>query len=130
MHLKVEISPGEFLDKLTILEIKVERIRDLGKLENVRRELDLLRRTWESSPLSKLDVAAASRELKIVNQQLWEIEDRIRAKESEGAFDDEFVELARSIYRMNDRRAALKRELNVQLGSDLIEEKSYSDDDR
>ncbi len=125
MLLNVQTSPGEFLDKLTILEIKAERMHDAAKLENVRRELELLRETWAASPLSVRDVAAPVAALKGVNEALWDIEDRIRAKEAARTFDDEFVELARSVYRTNDRRAAIKRELNVALGSDILEEKSY-----
>ncbi len=125
MHLNAPISPGEFLDKLTILEIKIERIADPGKLENVRRERALLRAEWEASPLARADVTAQFEELKQVNQALWEIEDEIRVKEAAQAFDAEFVELARAVYRTNDRRAAIKRAINLALGSDLIEEKSY-----
>jgi hypothetical protein len=125
MRLTIETSPGEFLDKLSILEIKSERIGDPGKLANVRRELDLLRATWEASALADRDISAAMIELKQVNVTLWEVEDRLREKEAQGAFDDEFIELARTVYRTNDRRAAIKRDLNLALGSDLIEEKSY-----
>jgi hypothetical protein len=125
MRLVLETSPGEFLDKLSILEIKAERMTDPAKLANVRRELDLLRATWESSPLAERDISAALVELKQVNLSLWEVEDRLREKEAQGAFDAEFVELARSVYKTNDRRAAIKRDLNLALGSDLIEEKSY-----
>lgn len=125
MHLSVQTSPGEFLDKLTILEIKSERISDPAKLANVRRELEILRATWAASPLAGRDVAKLVADLKGVNESLWEIEDRIRLKEAARVFDEEFVELARSVYRTNDRRAALKRELNVALGSELVEEKSY-----
>ncbi len=123
--LNVQTSPGEFLDKLTILEIKSARMADSGKLANVRRELELLRSTWAASPLAGRDVAALVAQLRQVNESLWEIEDRIRAKEATQAFDAEFIELARSVYRTNDRRAAIKRELNLALGSELIEEKSY-----
>ncbi|MEO5617291.1 MAG: DUF6165 family protein [Candidatus Eisenbacteria bacterium] len=126
MALLVPTSPGDFLDKLTILEIKAERIRDAAKLENVRRELTALGATWAASPLAARDVAALVAELREVNAKLWEIEDAIREKEAARTFDAEFIELARSVYRTNDRRAALKRELNVMLGSDLIEEKSYA----
>lgn len=125
MHLNVPISPGEFLDKLTILEIKIERIADPGKLENVRREHALLRALWDASPLARADVTAQVEELKRVNQELWEIEDEIRLKEATQAFDAEFVELARAVYHTNDRRAAIKRAINLALASDLIEEKSY-----
>jgi hypothetical protein len=127
MHLNVQTSPGEFLDKLTILEIKAERIADPAKLANVRRELDALRATWAASPLAGRDVARLVAELKAVNVMLWEIEDHIRRHEAEQSFGGGFVELARSVYRTNDRRAALKRELNLALGSDLLEEKSYTE---
>lgn len=126
MPLLAPTSPGDFLDRMTILEIKTDRIRDAAKLENVRRELEALRATWNASALAARDVAATVAELRKVNEALWDIEDRIREKESAKAFDAEFVELARSVYRTNDRRAALKRELNVALGSELIEEKSYA----
>jgi hypothetical protein len=125
MMLPLQTAPGEFLDKLTILEIKSERMSDAAKLANVRRELELLRETWAASPLSTRDVAALVAQLKGVNESLWEIEDRIREKEAAKAFDAEFIELARSVYRTNDRRAAIKRELNVALGSEILEEKSY-----
>ena len=125
MLLPLPTAPGEFLDRLTILEIKSERMRDPAKLANVRRELELMRETWAASPLAVRDVAAPLAELKRVNESLWEIEDAIRAKEGAQAFDAEFVELARGVYRTNDRRAAIKRELNVALGSEILEEKSY-----
>jgi hypothetical protein len=127
MHLIVKTSPGEFLDKLTILEIKAERIRDPEKLAHVRRELALLRDTWHASPLAAADVGKRVRELRALNETLWDAEDRLREKEREGIFDEEFVRLARSVYRTNDRRAAVKRELNLALGSDLVEQKSYPD---
>jgi hypothetical protein len=127
MHLTVQTSPGEFLDKLTILEIKAERIADPAKLANVQQEMGQLRAAWAASPLAGRDVARLVAELKAVNVTLWEIEDRIRSQEAEQRFDGEFVELARSVYRTNDRRAALKRELNLALGSDLLEEKSYTE---
>lgn len=127
MALKVDVSVGEFLDKMTILEIKSERIKHEGKLQNVHRELDLLRETWAKSPLSRIDVSAQLTDLKNVNESLWDIEDQIRRKEAAGVFDEEFVRLARSVYRQNDKRAAIKRELNGLLGSRLTEEKSYPD---
>ena len=126
MHLRVRISPGEFLDKLTILEIKSERIRDASKRANVLRELDSLRADWAAASPPEVDVTALVRELKRLNEALWEIEDRIRAKEAESSFDQDFIRLARSVYETNDRRAAVKRELNVKLGSELFEEKEYS----
>jgi hypothetical protein len=127
MHLNVQTSPGEFLDKLTILEIKAERIADPAKLANVRRELDQLRATWSASPLAGHDVAHLVAALKAVNVTLWEIEDHIRDHEARQRFDGGFIELARAVYRTNDRRAVLKRELNLALGSDLLEEKSYTE---
>jgi len=126
MPLLAPTSPGDFLDRVTILEIKSDRIADTAKLDNVRRELAAMRATWDASPLAVRDVAATVAELRRVNEALWDIEDRIREKEAARAFDAEFVELARSVYRTNDRRAALKRELNLALGSELIEEKSYA----
>lgn len=124
--LHVPVAPGEFLDKLAILEIKSERMKDEAKLANVRRELELLRATWAASPLAARDVSALAAELKRVNAALWEIEDRIRELEAAQRFDAEFITLARSVYRTNDRRAAIKREINVALGSDILEEKSYT----
>ena len=125
MFLDVPTSPGEFLDKLTILEIKSERMSEPAKLANVRRELELMQVTWAASPLAAREVSALVSQLKQVNETLWEIENRIREKESANSFDGTFIELARSVYVTNDLRAVIKRELNVALGSDLLEEKSY-----
>lgn len=127
MHFLLETSPGEFLDKLTILEIKRERIKEPTKLANVRRELELLRGHWERAAVPRAEVADLIAELKSVNETLWDIEDRIRDCEATRRFDADFVELARAVYRTNDRRAVIKRRLNEALGSRLIEEKSYSD---
>jgi hypothetical protein len=127
MALKVEVSVGELLDKITILQIKSERIADPDKLVNVNRELDILQRTWNASPLSATDVSDQMARLKKVNEDLWEIEDNIRRKEADQAFDDEFIALARSVYHRNDERAAVKKELNLLLGSGLVDEKSYVD---
>jgi hypothetical protein len=124
--LLVEVSPGELLDKLTILEIKSERIADPRKRENVRTELAALaaaRETLEPSPR----LAELVAQLKAVNEALWDIEDAIRLCERDGDFGPRFIELARSVYRTNDRRAALKRAINELLSSSLIEEKSYTD---
>jgi hypothetical protein len=126
MLLDVRMPPGEFLDKLTILEIKSERIEDPEKLANVRRELELLRVTWSASAAAAPDVSELVDDLRKVNEELWDIEDRIRQKEVGRQFDDEFIELARSVYRTNDRRAAIKRSLNLALGSEILEEKSYT----
>ena len=123
--LSIPISPGEFLDKLTILEIKRERMADAEKLGHIRRELGLLHAMWASSCLARIDVLTLVAELKQINETLWDIEDRIRLKERMEIFDKEFIELARSVYRTNDRRSAVKRALNVMLNSELMEEKSY-----
>ena len=119
------ISHGELLDKITILEIKVEHIADAAKLANVRNELDLLNAIWAADAASKVDMGDARNRLKAVNQKLWVIEDDIRLKEKAQSFDAQFIELARAVYFTNDVRAAIKREINVKLGSALIEEKSY-----
>jgi Family of unknown function (DUF6165) len=120
----VPISPGELLDKITILRIKVARIQDAAKLANVRLELSLLEQTWAQAG-APAGVAAEEHALQAVNERLWDIEDRIRDKEAHQTFDRDFVELARSVYVCNDERAALKKRINVQLGSRLVEEKSY-----
>lgn len=127
MNLTTEISVGEFIDKITILEIKSERIKNAAKLENIHKELDILRQTWQTSPFSQKDITAEIAELKAINEQLWVIEDDIRDKESEGAFDNQFIQLARAVYVTNDERAAVKRRINVKVGSNLMEEKSYAD---
>ena len=122
----VPISWGELLDKIGILEIKRERIRDAAAQANVLNELRLLERAAEPVAGAAAIVALRAR-LKSVNERLWEIEDGIREKEKEGDFGEDFVALARSVYQRNDERAAIKREINLLLGSDLIEEKSYAD---
>ncbi len=127
MSLKVEVSAGEFLDKLTILKIKTERIQDTAQLRNINYELDVLRQAWVDSPLSQKDVSLDLKDLKEVNEKLWDIEDRLRGMEARKQFDDEFVQLARSVYRLNDKRAAIKRRLNELFGSKMVEEKSYTD---
>jgi len=121
----VPISWGELLDKITILEIKRERIDVAEARDNVLREHGLLLEVGAPG-LRRAGVAPLLQALKAVNEQLWEIEDAIRGKEAEGNFGDGFVKLARSVYRMNDRRAALKRRINLLLRSELIEEKSYA----
>ena len=123
-NILVPISPGELLDKITILRIKVARIQDAAKLANVRLELSLLEKTWTEAGAPAV-VAAEEHALQAVNERLWDIEDLIRDKEAHQTFDRDFVELARSVYVCNDERAALKKRINVQLGSRLVEEKSY-----
>jgi hypothetical protein len=126
-ELLVPISPGELIDKLTILEIKSQRMTDAAKLANVRTELELLRQTWAASPYAKTDIEAEWSALRDVNAKLWDIEDDIRDKERAGAFDARFIELARAVYVTNDERAAIKKRINTKLGSTLVEEKSYRD---
>jgi len=121
----VPVSPGELLDKITILRIKTARIQDAGKLANVKLELALLEQTWKDSGAAAHNVALDERALQNVNERLWDIEDRIRDKEARQTFDRDFIELARAVYQCNDERAAIKKRINLQLGSRLIEEKSY-----
>ena len=118
-------SFGELIDKITILEIKSRRITDEAKLANVRNELDLLNATWANHAASQTDIDDERARLFAVNELLWDIEDKIRLKERAHAFDQEFIELARAVYFRNDERAAFKREINLKLGSQLVEEKSY-----
>ncbi|MCZ6767137.1 MAG: DUF6165 family protein [bacterium] len=123
----VETAPGELIDKITILEIKTERIEDAEKVRNVRVELQTLANARDQAISVTPELVKLTEQLKTANQQLWDIEDDIRDCEREKDFGDKFIQLARSVYRSNDRRAALKREINELLGSHLIEEKSYSD---
>jgi hypothetical protein len=126
-EIKVPLSPGEVLDKITILRIKSARMSDPKKLANVRLELDALEATWKSSAYADIDVAGDVQALLAVNERLWTIEDDIRDKERAKEFDAEFIRLARAVYIENDERAAIKRRLNLKLGSSLVEEKSYAD---
>ena len=125
--IKVPISPGELLDKITILRIKAQRMSDPAKLSNVRLELRTLEETWGASAHAKVDIGADIDALSLVNERLWVIEDDIRDKERAQAFDAEFIRLARAVYIENDERAAIKRRINAKLGSALVEEKSYRD---
>lgn len=122
----VPVSPGEVMDKITILRIKAARISDATKLANVRRELEILDRTWQESVYGGQDIHADVAALQAVNERLWDIEDRIRDKEREQSFDAGFIELARSVYIENDERAAIKKRINTTLGSTIVEEKSYA----
>ncbi|MFQ6004240.1 MAG: DUF6165 family protein [Woeseia sp.] len=123
----VPISPGELLDKITILEIKSERIEDPQKVANVRHELGLLGKVWSESVDQDEVIADLHRQLKVINEELWEIEDDIRDEERHDRFGDRFVELARAVYVTNDKRAGAKKEVNLHLGSEIVEEKSYKD---
>jgi hypothetical protein len=121
--MKIEVSIGEIVDKVTILEIKTEKFKSEEKLINVKKESPILREAMESVGIT-VDSDEFQR-LKAVNLKLWHIEDDIRIKESRGEFDDEFIKLARSVYFENDDRAAIKKEINLKFGSELIEEKEY-----
>lgn len=123
--IQVPISPGELLDKITILRIKAARIGDAGKRANVQLELGLLEETWRASGCAAVDLSTDEQALQDVNERLWVIEDRIRENEAAQRFDAEFIELARSVYIANDERAAIKKRVNLRLGSRIIEEKSY-----
>jgi transcriptional regulator of nitric oxide reductase len=126
-NIRVPVSPGEVLDKITILEIKSERMTDPAKVANVRTELALLQETWARAVQEDDMVRELHTQLKEINEALWEIEDDIRDKERAKEFDQRFIELARSVYFTNDRRSEVKKKLNLHLGSQIIEEKSYQD---
>jgi hypothetical protein len=124
-NILVPVSPGEVLDKITILEIKSERMTDPAKLANVRTELALLKETWAKAVQEDEVVRRLHDALKKINEALWVIEDDIRDKERVKEFDQRFIALARGVYFTNDRRSQVKKELNLHLGSQIIEEKSY-----
>jgi hypothetical protein len=123
--IQVPISPGELLDKITILQIKAERIKDPVKVKNVTTELDLLLKKWEQSVTSDAEIVALTNELISINKKLWVIEDDIRDEERNKQFGERFIELARSVYVINDDRANTKKKVNLHLNSNIIEEKSY-----
>jgi hypothetical protein len=126
MELLIPVSPGELLDKLAILEIKLERIDDSAKRAYIEREHALLSQVWQQAGIDEESVAEFRLALRRVNEALWDIEDAIRGHESRSEFDDDFIQLARSVYIRNDERAAIKKRINEALGSDIREEKSYS----
>ena len=126
MSIKVELSVGELLDKISILQIKTERIVDRCKLENINKELDALMSLWNDSIYSNSNLESEINDLKTINEELWDIEDKIRDKERNKIFDKGFIELARAVYITNDKRADIKRIINSKTRSELIEEKSYS----
>lgn len=125
--IKVPVSFGEVLDKITILEIKSERIKDIAKVNNVQLELDELTATWNEAVKDQSAIAELRKQLKSVNEELWVIEDDIRDEEADQNFGPRFIELARAVYVTNDKRAALKKDINLALGSRFVEEKSYQD---
>lgn len=125
MSVLVELSYGELIDKITILEIKASRISETAKLANVRNELRILHAVRAEKIPDTADLRGLTERLRETNERLWDVEDKLRKKEREKNFDSEFVELARSVYRLNDRRSRIKCELNEVLGSRITEEKSY-----
>lgn len=125
--LTIEVAAGELIDKITILEIKCERIGDRGKRQNVRTEYEGLTRVRDKAFKPSRDIARHTAALKVVNEELWDLEDRIRACEKAKEFGPDFVEFARAIYVTNDRRAKIKRAINDDLGSRIVEEKSYEE---
>ncbi len=127
MNVNIEISIGEFFDKITILEIKQEKITNTEKLVNINKELASLDQLLAQQFFSREDAAEEIAALRQVNEQLWVIEDNIREREAQKRFDARFIELARSVYITNDKRSNIKREINIKLGSDFVEEKSYED---
>ena len=126
-ELLVPVSPSELLDKMTILEIKSERINDTKKEMNVRHELELLSKVWSDSVTEDKVIANLRQQLKTINETLREIEDDIRSEEQQNRFGKEFIELARAVYITNDKRAQIKKDVNLYLGSEIFEEKSYKD---
>lgn len=125
MKVLIPTSVGELVDKITILELKALHLRDAIKLENVKKELKLLESKLTELGIQNVRFEELRQGLGAVNSQLWVIEDQIRDQERKGLFGDDFIKLARSVYKKNDDRARIKREINELLGSELIEEKSY-----
>ena len=127
LDILIPASAGELIDKITILEIKLKNIVDPVKKRNVSIELEALSKCFEENIIQSNEIEELKTNLKQVNSALWNIEDDIRQCEQAGEFGEKFVELARSVYTQNDKRAALKKEINIMLGSSIIEEKSYAD---
>jgi len=123
----VELGAGELIDKITILRIKSERIEDAEKLKNIRFELSVLEETCDNHVPASDEISRLTDALKSVNEALWEIEDDIRDCEADKDFGEKFIGLARAVYITNDKRAALKKEINLATGARIIEEKSYKD---
>ena len=125
MRLRIETSPGEAIDKITILAIKQARLNDAAKLAHVRREAAALRQAVEPLLQSTPELRDLQASLQAINERLWDTEDQLRTLGKRGDFGGDFVRLAREVYLTNDKRAALKREINALLGSDIAEQKSY-----
>ncbi|MEI9917071.1 MAG: DUF6165 family protein [Methylovirgula sp.] len=126
MPIFVEIAVGELIDKITILEIKLDQINETAKRVNIRREYEILSGVLQEQITPGEQLSELTAALKAANQELWHIEDDIRDHERAKDFGPEFIALARSVYQTNDRRAVLKREINALLQSAIIEEKSYA----
>ena len=126
-HILTPVSPGEIIDKITILEIKSERITDNDKLKNIRYELAELTAIMAQKLEQDSTLSTLKDQLKTINTTLWDIEDDIRDCERNKDFSETFIKLARAVYITNDDRAAVKKEINVHLGSAIVEEKSYAD---
>jgi len=125
VRIEAPISAGELIDKITILEIKSRHLRGRSEVANVEKELALLHQIEVRAALDQTLLRPLTDELRVVNAEIWRIEDEIRACEATGNFGPQFIELARGVYTMNDRRAGIKRRINIACGSDIIEEKSY-----
>ena len=125
MQIRVPVSVGEVLDKITILQIKLAQISDEAKRVNIQNELDALLPLVTGDEFATDQMQGLMAELKAVNKALWDIEDDIREKEAAKSFDAEFIRLARAVYVTNDKRAEIKKQINLATGSALVEEKSY-----
>ena len=125
MSIKIQISPGELIDKFTILDIKLNRIKEQEKTQNIRKEHKIIKRQIEKNLPKSKRLSALISKLKTINKTLWDIEDQIRVCERKQDFEKKFIKLARSVYQKNDLRSSYKREINTLLGSEIIEEKSY-----
>ena len=125
--LMIEVGAGELIDKITILKIKADRMADAAKLRNVKHELDVLSRAREENLNQSDELDRLENTLRLVNEALWVIEDDIRACEAVRDFGPKFIELARSVYIQNDKRAAIKKSINELCGSSIVEEKSYTE---
>jgi len=124
--ISINVSAGELIDKITILQIKAEHFRDAEKLGHVQHELEMLRTVWNQTIEPSPHLLEATNELGSINRELWRIENALRLCEQKKDFGPQFIELARSVYRTNDRRSGLKRQINELAGSNLVEEKSYT----
>ena len=125
-NLVIPISPGELIDKITILEIKRESIVDKEKLSNINLEYKVLLETLENKIIASNEIDSLRIKLKTINKRLWDIEDQVRDLERSKTFNEDFIKLARSVYFTNDERSEIKKSINKLLNSEIVEEKSYS----